>query len=47
MYERRIITRHNGSTYESYFWVAVAQAQEWSESQEQMQRAINQFGTSS
>ena len=47
MYEKRIITRDNGTTYESYFWVAVAQAQEWSEAQEQMQKAIDQFGTSS
>ena len=47
MYEKKIITRENGSTYESYFWMAVDQAQEWSERQEQMQRAIDQFGTSS
>lgn len=46
MYEKRIITRDNGTTYESYFWMAVDQAQEWSERQEQMQRAIDQFGTS-
>ena len=47
MYEKRIITRDNGTTYESYFWVAVDQAQEWTERQEQMQRAIEEFGTSS
>ena len=46
MYEKIIITRDNGTTYESYFWMAVDQAQEWSERQEQMQRAIDQFGTS-
>ena len=47
MYEKKIITRENGTTYESYFWMAVDQAREWSERQEQMQRAIDQFGTSS
>ena len=47
MYEKKIITRQDGSTYESYFWMAVDQAQEWSEQQEQTQRAIDQFGTSS
>ena len=46
MYEKKIITRQDGSTYESYFWMAVDGAQEWTEQQEQMQRAIDQFGTS-
>ena len=46
MYEKKIITRQDGSTYESYFWKAVADLQ-WTEAQEQMQRAIDQFGTSS
>jgi len=47
MYEKKIITRENGTKYESYFWMAVDQALEWSEDQDQMQRAIDQFGTSS
>ena len=46
MYEKKIITRQNGTTYESDMWVAVDQAQEWTEQQEQMQKAIDQFGTS-
>lgn len=46
MYEKKIITRQNGTTYESYFWMAVDQAQEWTEQQKQMQLAIDQFGTS-
>ncbi len=45
MYEKKIITRQDGSTYESYFWVA--EPQEWTKEQQQMQRAIDQFGTSS
>jgi len=47
MYEKKIITREDGTTYESYFWMAVDQAEEWSEKQKLMQRAIDQFGTSS
>jgi hypothetical protein len=46
MYELRIITRPDGTTYESAFWISYPQAQDWTEEQEQMQRAINQFGTS-
>ena len=47
MYVTKTITRPDGSTYESAFWVAEAEPQEWTEQQEQMQRAIDQFGTSS
>jgi len=48
MYELRTITRPDGTTYESAFWIALeAQAEKWTEQQDQMQRAIDQFGTSS
>jgi hypothetical protein len=47
MYELRIITRPDGTTYESAFWISYPQAEKWTEKQEQMQRAIDQFGTSS
>lgn len=39
------VTRSDGSTYESAFWQA--EPQEWTKEQEQMQRAIDEFGTSS
>lgn len=44
MYVTKTITRPDGSTYESAFWQA--EPQEWTKEQEQMQRAIDQFGTS-
>tara|TARA_R110002072_G_scaffold88468_3_gene198891 strand:- start:770 stop:913 length:144 start_codon:yes stop_codon:yes gene_type:complete len=47
MYELKTITRADGTTYESAFWIAVEEAQEWTKKQEWMQKAIDQFGTSS
>ena len=46
MYIIKTITRADGTTYESAFWTE-KQAQEWTEKQELMQRAIDHFGTSS
>ncbi len=45
MYITKTITRADGTTYESAFWTATPVPT--TEEQEQMQRAINQFGTSS
>ncbi len=44
MYVTKTITRPDGSTYESAFWQA--EPKQLTEQQEQMQRAIDQFGTS-
>ena len=47
MYIIKTITRADGTTYESAFWTAKEQAQDWTEKQELMQRAIDHLGTSS
>ena len=46
MYKLRTITRPDGTTYESAFWIN-PKPQAWTEEQEAMQRAIDEFGSSS
>ena len=45
MYKLKTVTRPDGTTYESAFWINQAE-QLWSEDQEQTARAIEAFGTS-
>jgi hypothetical protein len=48
MYVIKTITRPDGSTYESAFWHTSPENRiPLTEQQDQMQRAIDQFGTSS
>lgn len=45
MYKLKTVTRPDGTTYESAFWINQAE-QLWSEDQERTARAIEAFGTS-
>ena len=44
MYEKRIITRSDGSQYETFIWSA--ESKDLTEDQLRIQKAIDQFGTS-
>ena len=45
MYELRTVTRPDGTTYESAFWIS-PEPQIMTQDQERMARAIEAFGTS-
>jgi hypothetical protein len=46
MYTSKTITKPDGTKYVQCTWVTSI-AQEWTDDQEAMQRAINEFGSSS
>ena len=46
MYKIKTVTRPDGTTYESAFWIS-SEPQAWSDEQELNYRAIESFGSSS